>query len=65
MHCELNPKIVYTEFNSVVRKQKEIVKQLICRQQKTVSKVHSGLSFFKEGFYFFCDFLLPIKTKYF
>lgn len=49
MHCELNPKIVYTEFNSVVRKQKEIVKQLISRQQKTVSKVQPGLSFFKEG----------------
>lgn len=24
MHCELDPRIVYTEFTSVVRKQKEV-----------------------------------------
>lgn len=24
MHCQLNPKIVYTEFISIVRKQKEV-----------------------------------------
>lgn len=24
MHCELNPRIVYTEFTAVVRKQKEV-----------------------------------------
>ncbi|KAK5647049.1 hypothetical protein RI129_005513 [Pyrocoelia pectoralis] len=34
MHCELNPKIVYTEFTSVVRRQKEIIKQLIYQQQR-------------------------------
>lgn len=49
MHCELNPKIVYTEFTSVVRRQKEIVKQLMYQQQRTVSKVHPGVSFFSEG----------------
>lgn len=49
MHCELNPKIVYTEFTTVVRRQKEIIKQLIYQQQKTVSKVHPGVTFFKEG----------------
>ncbi|XP_057653056.1 histone acetyltransferase KAT2A isoform X2 [Diorhabda carinulata] len=49
MHCELNPKIVYTEFTSMVRKQKKFVKQLIYQQQNNVSKVHPGLTFFKEG----------------
>ncbi|XP_045472544.1 histone acetyltransferase KAT2A [Harmonia axyridis] len=49
MHCELNPKIIYTEFTATVRKQKKIVKQLIYQQQRTVSKVHRGLTFFKEG----------------
>lgn len=49
MHCELNPKIVYTEFTTMVRRQKEIIKQLIYQQQKTVSKVHPGVTFFKEG----------------
>ncbi|KAK9869565.1 hypothetical protein WA026_003317 [Henosepilachna vigintioctopunctata] len=49
MHYELNPKIIYTEFTSTVRRQKKIVKQLIYQQQRTVSKVHPGLTFFKEG----------------
>ncbi|KAK9754405.1 Acetyltransferase (GNAT) family [Popillia japonica] len=49
MHCELNPRIIYTEFTSVVRRQKEIVKQLIYQQQRQLSKVHPGLTFFKEG----------------
>lgn len=49
MHCELNSKIIYTELISVVRKQKEIIKQLIYRQQKSISKVHPGLTFFKSG----------------
>lgn len=49
MHCELNPKIIYTELISAVRKQKEIIKQLIYRQQKTVAKVHPGLTYFKGG----------------
>jgi histone acetyltransferase len=49
MHCELNPKIIYTEFTSVVRRQKKFVKQLIYQQQRNVSKIHPGLTFFKEG----------------
>lgn len=24
MHCELNPKIIYTQFTGVIRKQKEV-----------------------------------------
>nr|XP_023019465.1 histone acetyltransferase KAT2A [Leptinotarsa decemlineata] len=49
MHCELNPKIIYTEFTSIVRRQKKFVKQLIYQQQRMVSKVHPGVTFFKEG----------------
>ncbi|CAH0558007.1 unnamed protein product [Brassicogethes aeneus] len=49
MHCEMNPKIVYTEFTSIVRRQKKFVKQLIYQQQHNVSKIHPGLTFFKEG----------------
>ncbi|XP_008212302.1 histone acetyltransferase KAT2A [Nasonia vitripennis] len=49
MHCELNAKIVYTEFTTVVRKQKEIVKQLIYQRQQEIQKIHPGLTCFKEG----------------
>ncbi|KAJ0172618.1 hypothetical protein K1T71_011757 [Dendrolimus kikuchii] len=49
MHCELNPRIVYTQFTSVVRRQKEIVKKLIDMRQKEVRKIHPGLTCFKEG----------------
>ncbi|VEN51702.1 unnamed protein product [Callosobruchus maculatus] len=49
MHCELNPKIIYTEFTTVVRKQKKFIKQLIYQTQRTVSKVHPGVVFFNEG----------------
>ncbi|GBP43054.1 Histone acetyltransferase KAT2A [Eumeta japonica] len=49
MHCELNPRIVYTEFTAVIRRQKEIVKKLIDMRQKEVRKVHPGLTCFKEG----------------
>ncbi|CAH1117979.1 unnamed protein product [Phaedon cochleariae] len=49
MHCELNPKIIYTEFTSIVRRQMKFVKQLIYQQQTTVSKIHPGVTFFKEG----------------
>lgn len=49
MHCELNPRIVYTQFTGVIRKQKEIVKKLIDMRQKEVRKIHPGLSCFKEG----------------
>ncbi|XP_014226861.1 histone acetyltransferase KAT2B [Trichogramma pretiosum] len=49
MHCELNSKIVYTEFTTVVRKQKEIIKQLIYKRQQEIQKIHPGLTCFKEG----------------
>ncbi|XP_053616213.1 histone acetyltransferase KAT2A isoform X1 [Plodia interpunctella] len=49
MHCELNPRIVYTSFTGVIRKQKEIVKKLIDMRQKEVRKIHPGLTCFKEG----------------
>merc|ERR1719414_2802442 len=49
MGCELNPKIVYTEFTAVVRKQKEILKKLIERKQAQIRKVHPGLTCFKDG----------------
>ena len=45
----MNPKIVYTEFSAVVRKQKEILKKLIERKQAQIRKVHPGLSCFKDG----------------
>ena len=49
MHCELNAKIVYTEFTAVIRKQKEIIKKLIQQRQQEIQKVHPGLTCFKEG----------------
>lgn len=49
MHCELNAKIVYTEFTAVIRKQKEIIKKLIYQRQQEIQKVHPGLTCFKEG----------------
>lgn len=49
MHCELNPKIVYTEFLAVIRKQKEIIKKLIQQKHQEIQKVHPGLTCFKEG----------------
>ncbi|XP_071579451.1 histone acetyltransferase KAT2A-like isoform X2 [Temnothorax nylanderi] len=49
MHCELNAKIVYTEFTAVLRKQKEIVKKLIYQRQQEIQKVHPGLTCFKDG----------------
>lgn len=47
--CELNSKIVYTEFSAVVRKQKEILKKLIERKQNQIRKVHPGLTCFRDG----------------
>lgn len=49
MHCEIDPRIVYTEFTAVVRKQKEIIKRLIEQRQQEVQKVHSGLTCFRDG----------------
>lgn len=49
MHCELHPSLIYTQFSSVIRKQKEIVKELIAQRQQEVQKVHPGLTCFREG----------------
>lgn len=49
MGCELNPRIIYTEFTAIIRKQKEIVKHLIEMKQKEISQCYPGLNFFKEG----------------
>lgn len=49
MHCQLHPSIVYTQFTSVIRKQKEILKELISQRQQEVQKIHPGLTCFKEG----------------
>ncbi|XP_046671365.1 histone acetyltransferase KAT2A [Homalodisca vitripennis] len=49
MHCHLNPRIVYTEFISVVRKQKEIIKRLVDQHKQEAHKPHPGLSCFREG----------------
>ncbi|XP_066149368.1 histone acetyltransferase KAT2A [Euwallacea fornicatus] len=49
MHCELNPKIIYTQATSVLQRQKKFIKQLIYQQQRLVSKVHPGITFFKDG----------------
>ncbi|KAK3578779.1 hypothetical protein CHS0354_035688 [Potamilus streckersoni] len=49
MGCELNPKICYTKFSQIIRKQKEIVKKVVERKQEKHQKVYPGLSCFKEG----------------
>lgn len=49
MHCELHPSIVYTQFGSVIRKQREIVKELISQRHQEVQKIRPGLTCFKEG----------------
>ncbi|XKL59939.1 hypothetical protein PGB90_000955 [Kerria lacca] len=49
MHCQLNPRIVYTEFTSVVRKAKEIIKYTVEEQQYQAEKIHPGLTCFREG----------------
>ena len=49
MGCELNPRIPYTEFSNIIRKQKEIVKKLIEKKQQQIAQVHPGLTCFKEG----------------
>lgn len=48
MHCELHPSLVYTQFSSVIRKQKKITKELIAQNQQDGQKIYNGLTFFKE-----------------
>uniref|UniRef100_A0A8D0RU90 Histone acetyltransferase n=1 Tax=Sus scrofa TaxID=9823 RepID=A0A8D0RU90_PIG len=49
MGCELNPRIPYTEFSVIIKKQKEIIKKLIERKQAQIRKVYPGLACFKDG----------------
>uniref|UniRef100_A0A8C6RX03 Histone acetyltransferase n=1 Tax=Nannospalax galili TaxID=1026970 RepID=A0A8C6RX03_NANGA len=49
MGCELNPRIPYTEFSVIIKKQKEIIKKLIERRQAQIRKVYPGLSCFRDG----------------
>ncbi|XP_073843765.1 gcn5 acetyltransferase [Musca autumnalis] len=49
MHCELHPSIVNTQFISVIRRQSEILKELIAQRHNDVQKVRPGLTCFKEG----------------
>uniref|UniRef100_H2Z2H5 histone acetyltransferase n=1 Tax=Ciona savignyi TaxID=51511 RepID=H2Z2H5_CIOSA len=57
MGCELNPRIPYTEFSNIIRKQKEIVKKLIEKKQQQISQVMPGLTCFKDGVR-----LIPIES---
>lgn len=49
MHCELNPSIVHTQFTAVIRKQKEIVKELLAQRHGDVAKILPGLTCFNDG----------------
>ncbi|KAH6939019.1 hypothetical protein HPB50_015607 [Hyalomma asiaticum] len=49
MGCELDERISYTAFSHVIRKQKEIVKKFIEKQQEHMQKVYPGVPCFKEG----------------
>ncbi|KAK7005041.1 histone acetyltransferase KAT2B [Biomphalaria glabrata] len=49
MGCELCPRINYTDFSRVIRKQKEIIKRLAARKSLETEKVYSGITLFKEG----------------
>ncbi|XP_065314864.1 histone acetyltransferase KAT2B-like isoform X3 [Gordionus sp. m RMFG-2023] len=35
MHCKLNPKILYTQFSSVIRLQKGIINSIICNRRRS------------------------------
>ncbi|KAH8387060.1 hypothetical protein KR093_004460, partial [Drosophila rubida] len=49
MHCELHPVIVYTQFQSVVRQQSAVLKEIIQQKQQDSQRVRPGLNCFKEG----------------
>lgn len=49
MGCELNPKIFYIEFSSVLKKQKDVIKKLIEKRQEELSKPYPGLTCFRDG----------------
>lgn len=49
MHCELHPGIVYTQFSNVIRKQKEVIKELVLQRQQELQKIYPGVPCFREG----------------
>lgn len=49
MHCELNPKIIYTQLTSVIRIQKEIVKSLVEEKHMKIERHYPGLTCFLDG----------------
>ncbi|VVC27197.1 Hypothetical protein CINCED_3A002170 [Cinara cedri] len=49
MHCELNPKIIYTQLTAVIRIQKDIIKSLVEENHEKIERHYPGLSCFKEG----------------
>ncbi|KAI1297257.1 Histone acetyltransferase KAT2B [Halotydeus destructor] len=49
MECKLNPSIIYTQFTSVVRCQKELIKKLIADKQLETTKSYPGLKCFKDN----------------
>ncbi|XP_030766637.1 histone acetyltransferase KAT2A-like [Sitophilus oryzae] len=47
LHCELNPRIIYTQASSVIKRQKKFIKHLIYQMKKPVSNIQPGLTFYK------------------
>jgi len=43
MGCELNLRVIYTEFSGVVRKQREIVKKMIEKHHEEIMQPHEGM----------------------
>lgn len=42
MECELNPSIIYTQFTSVVRRQREVIKRIVQMKQEQSTKSYPG-----------------------
>jgi len=42
MGCELNLRVIYTEFSGVVRKQREVVKKMIEKHHEEIMQPHEG-----------------------
>jgi histone acetyltransferase len=49
MGCQLDSSIIYTQFTSVIRRQKELIKKLIEQRQESTTKTYPGLTCFKDG----------------
>lgn len=41
MHCELNPNIRYTDFTTVVRRQKQIMMKIVKRKYEELQVTHT------------------------